>query len=136
MTKDELSNTVETIYAMWNKELPNTVDAKKKVYEAWWRLLKDIEQEQALQAADRLALRETFLPTPGTIKTEHLRTTGTLTAAEAWNEYLKVKDAINNGTWDSTQIPPRLKTTIYKVGLNLHTNDDRRHFTETYNTTQ
>ena len=139
MNKQELADTVELIYAMWNKELPNDPDRLKTVYRAWDRILSDCPQNGVLTAAERLALSEPYLPTPGTIKAEYLRTQpgAAPTPAEAWNQYIRLRDSVNAGTHDPTvaDIHPRLAKTIAAVGYNLSTNDDRRHFTTTYLTT-
>lgn len=137
MNKEELTETVEIIYAMWNKELPNLPDNQKNVYRAWHRILADTPKDEILKAADRLATREQYLPTPGMIKAEYLRTLPDAppTAAQAWNQYTHIRDTVNAGTIEPTNIHPKLQTIIQQVGLNLHTNADRLHFTETYNAT-
>lgn len=138
MTKQELAETVELIYAMWNKELPHDPERLKTVYRAWGRLLLDHPQDDILNAAERLATRHEYLPTPGTIKTEYqrLQPGAPPTPTEAWNQYTRLRDTINAGTHNPTvaEIHPRLAKTINAVGYNLHTNDDRRHFTNTYET--
>lgn len=135
MNKEELAEVVEIVYAMWNKELPNLPDSKKNIYRAWNRVLNDMPKDGILEAADRLAVREQFLPPPGMIKAEYLRCQPDAppSAAQAWNEYCRIRDAINSGTATADMdTHPRLRATIQQTGLNLHTNDDRRHFTETY----
>lgn len=135
MTKEELITTVEIVYAMWNKEVPHNPST---LYEAWGRILKDCPKDSILKAAEKLSLTETFLPTPGNLKATYMRTLPDAppTAAQAWNEYCHIRDQVNSGTHTTNNIHPRLQATIKQVGLNLSTNDDRRHFTETYNTTQ
>lgn len=138
MTKEELTEVVEIVYAMWNKELPNLPDSQKNIYRAWHRLLADAPKDGILQAADRLAIREQYLPAPGMLKAEYLRTLPDTapTPAQAWNQYIRIRDAVNAGTTQhDVAIHPRLQAVIQQVGLTLHTNDDRRHFTETYNAT-
>ena len=137
MTKQELAEAVELIYAMWNKEIPANVESRTMMYRAWNTILGDLPQNEVLEAAKRLAGKETYLPTSGAIRTEHRRmTTNEPTAAQAWNQYTAIRDAINSGTTQYQPPHPRLQKTIQPVGLNLHTNDDRRHFTETYNTVE
>ena len=134
MTKNELISVVDTVYAMWNRELPLDPEL---LYNAWGRILKDCPKDGVLDAVDRLALTEAFMPPVGMIKAEYQRLlpNATPTASQAWNEYCRLRDAVNSGTHDTvTDLHPRLQATIRQVGLNLHTNDDRRHFTETYNT--
>ena len=132
MTKEELISTVEIVYAMWNKDIPHNPST---LYEAWGRILKDCPKDGILKAAERLSLTETFLPTPGVLKANYLQSLPDAppTAAQAWNEYCRIRDQVNSGTHMMQNIHPRLQSTIQQVGLNLHTNDDRRHFTETYN---
>ena len=131
MTKEELVSTVEIVYAMWNKEVPHNPST---LYEAWGRILKDCPKDGILKAAEKLSLTETFLPTPGNLKSTYMRTLPDAppTAAQAWNEYCRIRDQVNSGTHTMNNIHPRLQATIRQVGLNLSTNDDRRHFTETY----
>ena len=135
MTKEELTQVVETVYAMWNKELPYSDSARLTVYNAWALILHDDPKDQIIKAATRLAHHETFMPSPGMIRAEYLKTLPDAppTASQAWNMYTRIRDAVNSGAVDTTtRIHPRLQATIQQVGLNLHTNDDRRHFTETY----
>lgn len=137
MNKKELAEAVELIYAMWNKEIPTNIDARTMTYRAWNTILGDLPYDEIIEAAKRLTTKETYLPTAGTIRTEHRRTTTQEpTPAQAWNQYTSIRDAINSGTTQYQPPHPRLQKTIQQVGLNLHTNDDRRHFTETYNTTE
>ncbi|MBM3913698.1 MAG: hypothetical protein FJ351_04565 [Sphingomonadales bacterium] len=137
MNKQELTETVELIYAMWNKELPVNIEAKKMTYRAWNIIIGDLPQTEVIEASKRLTSKETYLPTAGLIRTEHRRMTiKEPTAAQAWNQYTHIRDAINSGTTQYEPPHPRLQKTIQQVGLNLHTNDDRRHFTETYNTVE
>jgi len=137
MNKTELAEIVELIYAMWNKELPTNVEAKTMTYRAWNTVIGDLPKTEILEAAKRLTARETYLPTAGLVRTEHRRmTTKEPTPAQAWNQYTAIRDAVNSGTTQYQPPHPRLQKTIQQVGLNLHTNDDRRHFTETYNTVE
>lgn len=136
MTKEELVETVNLVHAMWNKDLGNDGEKATLVYRAWGRLLKDCPQDGILQAAERLNMREEYLPTPGALKSEYQRTVrgAAPTPAQAWNQYVALRDAVNAGTHNPTvaDIHPRLRKTIAAVGYSLSTNDDRRHFTATY----
>lgn len=136
MTKEELVETVNLVHAMWNRDVGNDGNRATLLYRAWGRVLKDCPQDEILRAADRLNVREEYLPTPGALKREYL---GSLpdaapSAAQAWNQYVALRDAVNAGTHDPTvaDIHPQLRKTITAVGYTLSTNDDRRHFTATY----
>jgi hypothetical protein len=137
MTKEELVETVELVYAIWNKDMPQNADSLKTLYKAWARVLLDAPKDGILEAADRLALINQYLPTPGTLKQEWLRTEpgAAPTPTQAWNQYCAIRDAVNAGTHTPHQVHPRLQAAINQCGLSLHTNDDRRHFTQTYNET-
>ena len=139
MTKEELVETVNLIHAMWNKEPPTDPDRLKTLYRAWSRLLLNCPQEGILTAAETLAHHEQYLPPPGMIRAEYERTQpgAAPTPAQAWNQYVALRDAVNTGTHNptTTTIHPRLQKTITQVGYSLSTNDDRRHFTATYQTT-
>jgi len=137
VTKDELIEAVDLIYAMWNKDLPTLPDQQKNMYRAWSRLILDCPKNDILQAADRLALTHPYLPTPGTIRAEYNRIQpgSSPSPSQAWNQYTQIRDAINSGNQSPIQPHPKLAATIRQTGLNLHTNDDRKHFTQTYNDT-
>lgn len=136
MTKEELVETVNLIHAMWNKEPTSDPDRLKTLYRAWSRLLLDCPQDGILTAAETLARHEQYLPPPGMIRAEWERRQpdAAPTPAQAWNQYVALRDAVNAGTFDPTaaNIHPRLQKTIAQVGYSLSTNDDRRHFTATY----
>lgn len=137
MDKKQLAEVVEVVYAMWNKELPVGIEARKSTYRAWHILLSEYEEQDIIDAAKRLAQREQFLPTPGMLVTEHRQfTTKEPTPHQAWSHYTQIRDAVNSGTTQYTPPHSKLQKTIQQVGLNLHTNDDRKHFIEIYTTTK
>ena len=72
MNKEELTEVVEIVYAMWNKELPSLPDAQKNVYRAWHRVLADTPKDGILEAADRLATIEKFIVTGKQIGRAHV----------------------------------------------------------------
>lgn len=133
MNKNELTDIVGTAYGMWNKELPMLQEDREAVYRGWWSLLAPYDVATVAETLQKLSRTHQYLPSVGII-VNHL--IGDPTPAEAWNTYTRLRDSINNGTASpDTDIHPRLQATIKKVGMNLHTNDDRKHFTETYNGT-
>jgi hypothetical protein len=135
MDKKQLAEVVEIVYGMWNKELPVNIESRKLTFRAWQLLLGDLEEQDIIDAAKRLAQKEHFLPTPGMLVTEHRRfTTKEPTPHQAWSHYTHIRDAVNSGTTQYSPPHPRLQKTIQQVGLNLHTNDDRKHFIEIYTT--
>jgi|LauGreDrversion4_2_1035121.scaffolds.fasta_scaffold1013465_2 hypothetical protein len=133
MNKKELTDIVGTAYGIWNKELPMLQEDREAVYRGWWMLLSPYEVATVEETLQKLSRTHQYLPPTGIIL-NHL--IGDPTPSQAWNIYCRLRDSINNGTASpDTIIHPRIQQTIQQVGMNLHTNDDRRHFTETYNST-
>lgn len=132
MTKQELAEIVDTIYALWNQEPPAN---NKTLYEAWWTMLKDLPANTVRQAATQLATLDHYMPRPGTLRRHTITLTGITpppTPIEAWNTLQQLTEATNNGTYQPQQLHPALQATIQKTGTRLHTNGDRDQFTKTY----
>lgn len=141
MTKEELVDVVDRIHASWNQ----TVDKsqQKTVYEAWWRILKDLDKSTVDEAVDELCLFERFMPRPGDVRRAAVfKSTGwnPPSKAEAWNQFRSMADAAHTGTFvSSTPIDPLVKKTVAQLGgtasYNLHTNGDRELFFAAYDRT-
>lgn len=132
MTKTELAEIVDTVYALWNQEPPTN---NKTTYEAWWTMLKDLPAETTKQALTQLATLDGYMPRPGTLRRHTITLTGTTpppTPIEAWNHLQQLNEATNNGTYQPATIHPALQATIQKTGTRLHTNGDREQFIKTY----
>jgi hypothetical protein len=60
LIKEELVEIVDRIHASWNQ----TVDkpSQKAVYEAWWRILKDLSKQDVDRAVDHHVILDKFMP--------------------------------------------------------------------------
>ena len=54
MTKTELCQIVDRIYLSWNQQI-NPV-YQKQAYEAWWRILKDLNKDDVDLVLDDLVI--------------------------------------------------------------------------------
>lgn len=136
MNKQECVQVTETIHAMWNKTLPDNQSSRLATLRAWFMVLEDAPADGILKAASKLAEKEQFFPPVGIIKQHYINALpgADPIPAEAWNIYCRIRDKYNAGTITPNEnISEKLTRTIHQVGLNLHTNQDRQHFTETYN---
>jgi len=136
MNKQECVQVAETIHAMWNKTLPENQDSRLATLRAWFMVLEDTPADGILKMASKLAEKEQFMPPVGIIKQRYLSTLpgADPIPAEAWNAYCQMRDQFNTGTTTPQEnISLKLVRTIKQVGLSLHTNQDRQHFIETYN---
>ena len=141
MTKEELVGIVDRIHASWNQ----TVDKsqQKVVYEAWWRLLRDLNKDDVDTAVDDLCMFERFMPRPGDVrKATVFKVHGwnPPSRADAWNQFRSMADAAHTGTFESsTAIHSLVKRTVAQLGgtaaYNLHTNGDRELFLSAYDRT-
>lgn len=134
MTKEQLKQLADRCYASWNQTVP-TAQAKT-VYNAWWTLLHDLEHTETEKTLTQLAVTETYMPRPGTIRKNTVTRQNNwnpLTKGEAWTQFRKMADAAHTGTTATTDTIDRLvKTTAARLGgsaaYNLHTNGDRELF--------
>lgn len=141
MIKSELCEVVDRIHASWNQTLDKS--NQKAVYEAWWRILHDLNKDDVDKAVDDLCLFERFMPRPGDVRrTTIFKTAGwnPPSKAEAWNQLRSMADAAHTGTFvSSTPIDPLVKKTVAQLGgtsaYNLHTNGDRELFFAAYDRT-
>lgn len=140
MTKDELIQVVERVYASWNQQLPAVDKRYKAVMNAWWEILGNLNKQDVDVTINTLIIEDNpHMPRPGTIYRETMRTTSDYnppTAAEAWDQLRQASEAAHNGTHTNITIHPTVHTAIEQLGgtnaYRLHTNGDRELFTQTY----
>jgi hypothetical protein len=142
LKKTELVELVDRVYATWNQVVPHS--SSKVIYEAWWRLLSDLEAEDCHLSLDSLAIDDSYMPRPGALRKhvvlaqvrntkEHLPSS----AQEAWATVQKMGAAAARGEYIHTPIHSCLQKSLALLGgtsaLALHTNGDRNSFIEVYN---
>lgn len=138
MTKSELCELVERVYASWNNQVP--ANQQKDVYNAWWLILKNLTKEACDEAITQLVIQDSYMPRPGSIYRQAIRIQHNWnppTPLIAWEQLRTMAEAANTGTWHpDTQIHPEVKTVARKLGgtkaYTLHTNGDRDLFIQTY----
>ena len=137
MTKEELVELVDRVYASWNQQIPAL--QQKAVYDAWWRILKDLEGEACHTALDQLIYHDSYMPRPGALYQQTIKNitdNHPPTPLEAWHQLRQMSEQTNNGTQQPTNTHPLVLQTIQQLGggraLTLHTNGDREHFITTY----
>lgn len=136
MTKNELVELVEFVYALWNQQPPAT--GQKVMYDAWWQMMQDLPADTAKQAAMNLSSLDAFMPRPGTLRRHTLNLTGVAqppTPIEAWNQARRLAESLVNGTFQPADLHPAVQQTLNKTGTQLSTNGDREQFIHTYKTT-
>jgi hypothetical protein len=129
MTKDELVALCERCWATWNQTPGDT----RHAYEAWWRLLGDLEADTVNAAVDRLAVSTTFLPRPGELRRLAMGD-DVPSDADAWASYRQVARAMEHGT-EVPDVHELVRSTMARTGGGLHTNGDRQFFLEAYGET-
>ena len=140
MTKQQLVELVDRIYLNWNQQMPGVESKKKTLYEAWWRILANLDNEMAHQAVDQLALADGYMPRPGTVYRTAIRLQYDFDPpepAQAWDQFRVMAEAAQSGTYQpGTDIHPLVKQTVQTLGgtnaYRLHTNGDRELFINTY----
>ena len=137
MTKEELVELVDRVYASWNQQI--SALQQKSVYDAWWRILKELECDDCHTALDQLIKQDGYMPRPGALYQQtlkHITGDHPPTPLEAWHQLRQMSEQTNNGTHQPTNTHPLVLQTIQQLGgtkaLNLHTNGDREHFITTY----
>jgi hypothetical protein len=140
MTKEELVAVVDRVFASWNQQInPNN---QKVLYEAWWRVLKDLNKNEVDDAIDQLVIEDGYMPRPGAVRKQTINNYHGWkppTGAEAWQQFRMMADAAHTGTYtNNNTIHELVKITVAELGgtaaYNLHTNGDRQQFLETYQT--
>ena len=138
MTKGELVELVDRVWATWNVDV--NMNARKASYEAWFRVLKDLDIEPCHEALDDLAVEDRpWQPRPGTLRKKVIDNgdpNGAVpTAFEAWTQYRSKVVAAASGA-EAIPLHPLVRATVDKLGTSsehaLHTNGDREMFLKTY----
>jgi hypothetical protein len=138
MTKGELVELVDRVWATWNVDI--SMNAKKASYEAWFRVLKDLDIEPCHEALDDLAVEDRpWQPRPGTLRKKVIDNGdphgAVPTAFEAWTQYRSKVIAAASGA-EAIPLHPLVRATVDKLGASsehaLHTNGDRDMFMKTY----
>lgn len=138
MTKEELMEVVDRIYASWNQSVPAA--SSKTVYNAWWRILGDLTVVDVNAAIDVLVIDDSYMPRPGAVR--RLVIEGLLEYApppstlEAWQQLRAMSESAHNGAYSAPEIHPCFGAALQKLGgsaaLGLHTNGDREAFGQIY----
>lgn len=140
MTKEELVEVVDRIHATWNHQInPNN---QKVVYDAWWRILHDLNKNDVDTALDTLTIQDGYMPRPGAVRKQTINNQHNWkppTHIEAWQQFRIMADSAHTGTYTGNEnIHPLVKTTVKELGgtnsYNLHTNGDRQQFIDMYTT--
>ena len=139
MTKEETVKFVEILWATWpNNDLTTT--AKKVHYEAWHRIIQDLDYEDCLLALDEFIIEDKpWPPKGGAIRRRVIDKKDPdgvpPSAVEAWGMYQRSLSAATSGG-NFTPLHPIIISTITRMGSStergLHTNADRNVFIATY----
>lgn len=138
LTKNELVEIVDRIYATWNQVVPQS--SAKAIYDAWWRVIGDLSLEDCHLAVDSLAVSDTYMPRPGNVrKTLTYQNNKDLYAPspqEAWSIVQDLGVAAAKGEFRQIHLHECVSKAIQTLGgtscLALHTNGDRNSFIEVY----
>lgn len=138
MTKGELVELVDRVWATWNVDV--NMNARKASYEAWFRVLKDLDIKPCHEALDDLAVEDRpWQPRPGTLRKKVIDNGdphgAVPTPFEAWTQYRSKVIAAVYGA-EAIPLHPLVRATVDKLGTSsehaLHTNGDREMFLKTY----
>lgn len=140
MTKTELCGIVDRIYASWNQQI--NLKEQKHVYEAWWRILKDLDSPIVHEIVDGLVIENGYMPRPGEVRRRTINLIQGIdfpSPAEAWQQFRKAADASQGGTYQGERIHDLVAHTVKALGgtsaYGLHTNGDRELFLTAYEKT-
>lgn len=137
MTKTEIIGIVDRAIATWGKTV--TGPERKALYDAWFRLLDDLDADRVHAALDQLAVdTPQWMPTVGTVRRtaiDHADPDPPPSAAAAWEQFRTLTVAANTGTYQPVQLHPVVAATFAKLGpgaIGKDTNGDRDRFIATY----
>jgi len=138
MTKEELVAIVDRIHASWNQQINPT--QQKIVYDAWWRILHDLNHDDIQKTIDTLVIQDGYMPRPGAVRKQTINTIHGWkppTPIEAWQQFRIMADSAHTGSYTGNEnIHPLVKQTVKELGgtnsYNLHTNGDRQQFIDMY----
>ena len=110
--------------------------APKATYNAWWRIIAELDAKDCHTAIDVIALEDTYMPRAGTIwrRVKDMHTDDLApNPHEAWAQYRDLASQLDSGNYTPKDLHPTLQQTIKTVGgYALHTNSDREHFIRIY----
>ena len=137
MTKNEVVLLVDRILSTWTVEI--SLNQRKTTYESWYRVVKDLDFEQTLEALDLIIIEDKpWAPRPGTLRRRTIDMFSPEPSPpegpEAWAGYRANAVAASNGE-DFTPLHSLVQETIRRSGGGtqvLHTNGDREMFLKIY----
>lgn len=139
MTKKELVNLVDKIYATYNNQLPVDDEGLQAVYSAWWDLLHDLDAEETREAFLSIAVHAEFMPRPGALRRKVIDTRIKIPQFDepivAWGKWITLSKEVHSGMPPSIPVSDALKLTVQQIGepaYGMHTNADREAFCRTY----
>jgi hypothetical protein len=139
MTKEELVELVDQVYATYRAELPNKDGDLTTTLNAWYELLHDLDLQDAKRAFRKMAVTREFMPRPGEIRKVTIDTTTKVPPFDdpiiAWGKWITLSQEVNSGMPPSIEVSAALAGTIKAMGqsaYNLHTNSDRAVFSQAY----
>lgn len=137
MTKEELVEIVDQIYAAYNKVLYE--QDKQATYRSWYAILEDLDKDTTWNAFVNLAVYAKFMPGPGEVRRAAIDAQTEipphLDGYSAWGIYMTLQRDAHFGTQTEIQVPEALKKTLEKLGAaayDMHTNGDREAFLRVY----
>ena len=137
LTKTELCQIVDRLYLSWNQQI-NPV-YQKQVYEAWWRILQDLDKSTVDTVLDELVIENGYMPRPGEVRRRSINFIQGISipsGGEAWQEFRRAADASHSGAYSKETMHELVAQTVKALGgtsaYSLHTNGDREMFLNTY----
>lgn len=140
MTKAEVVALVDRIWATWNLDQP--LAARKTAYEAWFRLVHDLDAEACEAALDEIVIADRpWPPRPGALRRLVIDrgspTEVPPSPAEAWSQ-LRANEVAAMSGGEVHPVHPLVRATILQLGITaeygLSTNGDREMFMKAYET--
>lgn len=138
MTRSEVASLVDRIWATWS--IDQSMNARKAAYEAWFRLMEDLDEVAVNEALDELVIEDKpWAPRPGTLRKKVIDRTDPDGAApspsEAWSQLRANTVAATNGG-EVKPLHPLVRLTVQKLGTSsehaLYSNGDREMFIKAY----
>jgi len=137
LTKNELVAIVDRIYLSWNQQV-NPV-SQKAMYEAWWRILADLDKSTVESALDDLVIENGYMPRPGEVRRRAISLIHDTTVpshGEAWQQFRAAADAAHSGSFSKESVHELVARTVKALGgvnaYSPHTNGDRDLFLASY----
>lgn len=139
MTRRELVELVEQVFATYNQNLPTEESKQKAVYTAWYELLHDLEYSDTRRTFVQMAVHRQFMPRPGELRKATINACKKIQSFEdplsAWGIWLGVIKDFHSGVRTEIQVSEPLRRTVKSLGeaaYGLHTNSDREAFMKAY----